>query len=95
MDPGRHPWQGVEKEKRFMVETKTEKHRIQRSWCKGCGICVHFCPKQVLKLDEEDIVCAARPEDCIGCKLCQFRCPDLAIEVFTEKSDDKQGDGNE
>jgi 2-oxoglutarate ferredoxin oxidoreductase subunit delta len=28
---------------------------------------------------------AARPEDCICCKLCEIRCPDLAIEIRTEQ----------
>ncbi|MBA3036312.1 MAG: 4Fe-4S ferredoxin, partial [Desulfobacterium sp.] len=27
---------------------------------------------------------AARPEDCIACRLCELRCPDLAIEIITE-----------
>ena len=30
-------------------------------------------------------VTAARPQDCICCKLCELRCPDLAIEVQTEQ----------
>jgi len=30
---------------------------INRDWCKGCGICVAFCPKEVLVLDEQDKAC--------------------------------------
>ena len=66
-----------------MAKQKLKQHHINRDWCKGC-ICVHFCPKKVLELDEEDKVAAARPEDCIACKLCELRCPDLAIEIETE-----------
>ena len=25
---------------------------INIQWCKGCGICVAFCPKKALSLDE-------------------------------------------
>jgi len=67
-----------------MGKVKLKKHNINRDWCKGCGICVQLCPKNVLDLDEEEKVCVARPEDCICCKLCELRCPDFAIEVLTE-----------
>lgn len=67
-----------------MVKLKLSEHVINRGWCKGCGICVHFCPKKVLELDKDGKVFAARPKDCICCRLCEFMCPDLAIEVQTE-----------
>ncbi|MFP4622272.1 MAG: ferredoxin family protein [Bacteroidales bacterium] len=67
-----------------MSKNKLREHRIIRQWCKGCGICVHFCPKQVLELDSEEKVCVVRPEDCIACRMCELRCPDLAIEVILE-----------
>ncbi|MGM0453331.1 MAG: 4Fe-4S dicluster domain-containing protein [Thermodesulfobacteriota bacterium] len=62
---------------------KRTTHHFQPSWCKGCGICVHFCPGRVLALDDHQKVYAARPEDCIGCRLCELRCPDLAVEIET------------
>ncbi|MBU4258188.1 MAG: ferredoxin family protein [Desulfobacteraceae bacterium] len=66
-----------------MKEPKLKEHVINRDWCKGCSICVYFCPNKVLELDDGDKAFAKRPEDCICCKLCEFRCPDLAIEVIT------------
>lgn len=68
-----------------MAKRKLKQHLIDRDWCKGCGICVAFCPKNVLALDEQDRAVAARPEKCICCQLCELRCPDLAIEVEMEK----------
>ena len=70
-----------------MSKAKLKEHRINRDWCKGCGICVAFCPTQVLALDRQDKAVAARLEDCIACRLCELRCPDLAIEVEAEKQE--------
>jgi 2-oxoglutarate ferredoxin oxidoreductase subunit delta len=54
---------------------------IDREWCKGCGICVAFCPEEVLILDEEEKACWANSDKCKRCGLCELRCPDLAIEL--------------
>ena len=71
---------------RFMAKSKLKQHVINREWCKACGICVHFCPKKVLELDECDKAIAARPQDCVCCRLCEMMCPDLAIEVQAERN---------
>jgi len=73
-----------------MAKPKLKEHIINRDWCKGCSICVTFCPKTVLALDDADKAYAARIKDCIACKLCELRCPDLAIEVITETQDSAQ-----
>jgi 2-oxoglutarate ferredoxin oxidoreductase subunit delta len=65
-----------------MGKPKIKEYRINAAWCKGCGICVHFCPKDVLELDEQNKAFFARPEDCTSCMLCEMRCPDLAIELI-------------
>ncbi|MGB5824422.1 MAG: 4Fe-4S binding protein [Proteocatella sp.] len=51
---------------------------IDKNWCKGCGICVAFCPKKVLGLVNGKIE-IERQEDCIKCGQCELRCPDYAI----------------
>jgi len=71
-----------------MAKKKLKEHCINREWCKGYSICIRLCPKQVLELDTEDKAKAVRPDDCICCKLCELRCPDLAIEVIIEQDED-------
>ena len=39
---------------------------IETSWCKGCGICAAFCPKQVLEIKKEKVT-VKDPEACILC----------------------------
>jgi 2-oxoglutarate ferredoxin oxidoreductase subunit delta len=68
-----------------MAKPKLKQHHINREWCKGCGICVELCPKNVLELDDQDKVIVVRPQDCICCRLCELRCPDFAIEVETQE----------
>lgn len=63
---------------------------VQTDKCKGCGLCVAFCPKGLLVLAEgfnrsgyhpaqmrED---AGQPE-CTRCGFCSRMCPDTAITV--------------
>jgi 2-oxoglutarate ferredoxin oxidoreductase subunit delta len=51
---------------------------INTEWCKGCGICIRFCPQKVLVMKEFKAF-AQQPEKCTSCQLCELRCPDFAI----------------
>jgi len=53
--------------------------KINKQWCKGCGICIAFCPKKVLGFDQEGKVEMLDRENCIKCGQCELRCPDMAI----------------
>jgi 2-oxoglutarate ferredoxin oxidoreductase subunit delta len=51
------------------------------TWCKGCRLCVEFCPTGVLAFGEQEHPVVAHPEKCTACHWCDTHCPDLAIVV--------------
>ena len=53
---------------------------INPKWCKGCGICAAFCPKNVLEIVHEKVKIKDEAA-CIKCGLCELRCPDYAIYI--------------
>jgi len=60
-------------------------------FCKGCGLCVQVCPRQIIKLGEYinsmgyHSAEIREPERCIGCAFCALMCPDLVITVEKEE----------
>ncbi|WBF69264.1 4Fe-4S binding protein [Desulfovibrio subterraneus] len=54
---------------------------VYPDWCKGCGICVAFCPGKVLEMSALGKAEPVRPEDCINCGFCELHCPDFAISI--------------
>jgi len=56
--------------------------------CKGCGLCVSVCPKNILQLDNNRLnskgyhpVSCKDQSLCIGCAFCAVQCPDSVITV--------------
>lgn len=75
------------------LKPKIGKVHIEKDMCKGCGFCVEYCPRDVLKLSEEFNVKGYHPpfvekeEECCYCQLCQTICPEFAIFVTTKKEE--------
>lgn len=56
--------------------------------CKGCGLCVRACPKDLLTMEGTKLnskgyqpVRIVDQEACIACAACARTCPDVAIEI--------------
>ena len=58
--------------------------RIKQEWCKGCGICASFCPKEALSLSPQGKIVLDEAK-CSGCGVCELFCPDFALVVFEEE----------
>ncbi len=64
--------------------------------CKSCGLCIDFCPRQVLRrsnrINDRGYHVVELKEDpeegkiCIACGFCQVICPEYAIWVEEEES---------
>lgn len=62
---------------------------LNSAWCKGCGLCSAFCPKQVLALEGGKVV-IANAEACVFCGQCEQRCPDYAIYIEQKEEEVNQ-----
>lgn len=57
------------------------------SRCKGCGICIRFCPRHVLCESSETNgrgyhvpeIAPGMEDGCVHCQFCSLVCPDFAI----------------
>ncbi len=60
---------------------------INKEWCKGCGLCVAFCPLELISISTELNSKGYHPavvgdeSECHGCQNCALVCPDLAITI--------------
>lgn len=62
---------------------------VYPDWCKGCGICVAFCPANVLEMGVDGKAKVMREKECINCGFCEMHCPDFAISVLNKTNGTK------
>lgn len=73
---------------------------VDEERCKGCEICISFCPKNVIALANRFNRLGYRPATmvnhesdqrdlvkCTGCGICARMCPDAAITVYKQRSE--------
>ena len=60
---------------------------IDKEKCKGCELCIVFCPAGTIKLGKDfnkagyHTAIFIDKEKCTGCGFCYMMCPEVAIEV--------------
>jgi 2-oxoglutarate ferredoxin oxidoreductase subunit delta len=65
--------------------------RINSGRCKGCELCLAFCPKHALEMSESrnpsgyHPAILAHPNLCNGCALCAEMCPETAIVIYRRR----------
>jgi len=63
---------------------------IDQVLCKGCQICMEFCPKKSIspadKLNAAGYLPASYNDkgECTGCAICALVCPEVCIEVYRD-----------
>jgi 2-oxoglutarate ferredoxin oxidoreductase subunit delta len=65
------------------------KIKIKKERCKGCGLCILYCPSQLIELMPELNKTGFHPANfkdkngrCKACRFCALICPEVCIEVY-------------
>jgi 2-oxoglutarate ferredoxin oxidoreductase subunit delta len=64
------------------------KIEIDKERCKGCQLCILYCPNGCIEIDPSvnkkglHPVSFKKEDKCSGCSLCGLVCPDVCITVY-------------
>jgi len=64
---------------------------VDRDRCKGCGLCVEFCPSHTIALSDDLNAIGHHPaqmhdpDSCTACAICADMCPEGSITVYRKK----------
>lgn len=65
--------------------------QIQVERCKGCELCVAFCPQLALAMSEDRNASGyhpaylQHPDQCNGCALCAEMCPEICMTIYRKR----------
>ena len=87
-------------EKKTLAERHTEKVFKGKVYviverCKGCNLCIEYCPKKILEISEEfnekgyHYPIVIDEENCVNCKICEDICPEFSIYSIERKDKKK------
>ena len=60
--------------------------RLSPGLCDVCGLCIEKCLFRAISLENENIV--IHEDECFGCGLCSYHCPQSAIKLIQTKKEE-------
>ena len=72
-----------------MSRKKHPSVEFKKDQCKGCGLCVKNCPKQLIEMSDSlnrlgYQHATVKQEGCIGCANCFYSCPEPGTITVTK-----------
>ena len=86
MNQVQHSDEAPDSKRAFRFEVRIEENR-----CKGCELCVEFCPTKTISMGKKlnkrgrHYACVVSETTCTGCLQCADICPDAAITILRIK----------
>jgi 2-oxoglutarate ferredoxin oxidoreductase subunit delta len=85
-----------QKKKKYKPKVFKGTVHVVKSRCKGCGFCIDYCPKKLLKTSKDfnakgyHYPVVIDENACVNCKICEDICPEFAIFSVTKDEKDQK-----